>query len=130
MSIWIILAISLGSAVVLGFIVGMIIGKIQLKKKRGDYTPLLSVKERVIYSACIVVGISSILFGIFVAPMIGSSSSDQIAYDEFGNPIVSDEFMMDENTEGEDTEGVSIKTSGNIRKGTIRRGNNVAVRVG
>lgn len=56
METWKLLLITLLSAVVLGCVIGIVTGKQQLKRARGNYRPLLSVKERIIYTLCLVAG--------------------------------------------------------------------------
>ena len=58
-------AITLLSALALGCIFGVIIGKHQLKKMRGESRALLSKKERIVYTACMLLGIGAMAFGIF-----------------------------------------------------------------
>lgn len=64
METWKLLLITLLSAVLLGCIVGVLSGKHQLKRQREDYRPLLSLKERLVYTACILLGITCIVFGV------------------------------------------------------------------
>ncbi|MDR2933210.1 MAG: hypothetical protein LBV27_08905, partial [Oscillospiraceae bacterium] len=64
METWKILLITILSAVVLGCIIGVIIGKYQVKRAQSDRKPLLSVKERVIYFLCMALGAGCILFGV------------------------------------------------------------------
>ena len=65
METWKILGITIISAIVLGCVGGMVIGKHQIKKMSGNFRPLLSIRERIIYSACILLGAGFILFGVF-----------------------------------------------------------------
>lgn len=64
MELWKLLLITLLAAVVLGCLAGVLLGRHQLKKLSGNYRPLLSTKERVIYLACILLGAGCIAFGL------------------------------------------------------------------
>lgn len=64
MAIWIIPVIIVG-AIVVGLIIGLIVGKSQVKRSRPGYKPLLSRKEKLIYTALFVSGTALILLGAF-----------------------------------------------------------------
>lgn len=64
MAIWIIPVIIVG-AIVVGLIIGLIVGKSQVKRSRPGYKPLLSRKEKLIYTALFVGGTALILLGAF-----------------------------------------------------------------
>lgn len=76
METWKLLLITLLSAVLIGCIIGVLVGKHQLKKKREDYRPLLSIKERIIYTLCILLGIACIAVGVRY-----NTSDDNLAAD-------------------------------------------------
>ena len=59
------LAVGIGAgAVILGALVGAVVGKYRVKAAQGQRRRLLTTKERVLYSLCVAVGISCILFGL------------------------------------------------------------------
>lgn len=68
MATWKILLITLLAAVLLGCIIGVAVGKHQVKKNRAGYKPLLSRKERILYAVCIVGGAACIAFGLLYTP--------------------------------------------------------------
>ncbi len=65
METWKILLISLSAALALGLIGGTTIGKIMVKRAKSPRKPILSTKERMIYSACVLLGTALVLFGVF-----------------------------------------------------------------
>ncbi|GHU79030.1 hypothetical protein FACS1894191_0920 [Clostridia bacterium] len=65
METWKILVITIASAVVLGCIIGVIVGKHQLKKAQSGYSPILSLKEKIVYFLCFAVGAGCVLIGVF-----------------------------------------------------------------
>lgn len=64
MAIWIIPVIIVG-AIVIGLIVGLIVGKSQVKRSRPGYKPLLSRKEKIIYTVLFLGGAALVLIGAF-----------------------------------------------------------------
>lgn len=68
MELWKLILITLLSAVVLGCIIGVVVGKHQLKKMSGNYRPLLNNKERIIYGACVLLGAACLAVGLFYTP--------------------------------------------------------------
>jgi hypothetical protein len=62
---WQILLIAIAIAAVMGVVVGMIVGKYQLKKASGQYKPLLTLKQRIVYLALFALGAGCVLFGVF-----------------------------------------------------------------
>lgn len=91
MAIWVIPVIIVG-AIVIGLIVGLVAGKSQLKRSKPDYKPLLSRKEKLIYTALFVGGTALILFGAFykfpIADNVGSEGDNGvIMFDEAPNEI-------------------------------------------
>lgn len=65
METWKILIISLAAALALGPAVGIITGKYMVKRAKSTHKPLLTKKERIIYSVSVLVGTGLILFGVF-----------------------------------------------------------------
>lgn len=92
METWKILLITVASAVVLGCILGVIIGKHQAKKARGDYKPLLSLKEKIIYFLCFAVGTGCVLLGIFYT--FPSSSPNIVNSIDMGGVLSDEEGVM------------------------------------
>jgi hypothetical protein len=86
METWKLLLVTLLSAVVLGCVVGVITGKRLVKKARGGYQPLLTAKERVVYSLLVIFGAACVAVGVFVVPSVGGLD-EAMVYDEFGNPM-------------------------------------------
>lgn len=68
MATWQMLLITLLVAVVLGCIIGVLVGKHQVKKLSGNYKPILSVPERIIFAVCVVAGVVCISLGLFYTP--------------------------------------------------------------
>ena len=62
------LLITLLSAIVLACIIGVAVGKYQVKKAAGQLRPLLTTRERIIYAASATIGVICLLVGIFYQP--------------------------------------------------------------
>jgi hypothetical protein len=62
---WQLLLIAAAAAVVIGVLIGIIMGKYQLKKASGHYKPLLSLKQRLVYLSLFLLGAGCVLFGVF-----------------------------------------------------------------
>jgi hypothetical protein len=62
---WQILLIAIAVAVIAGILVGVNVGKHQLKKASGHYKPLLSLKQRLVYISLFALGAACVLFGVF-----------------------------------------------------------------
>lgn len=74
MAVWKIILLSILTAVVLGSVGGVLIGKYLVKRAKSNKKPVLSRKERILYLACIALGTASILFGVFYkSPEPGNS---------------------------------------------------------
>jgi len=62
------LLLTLLPAVVLGCLVGIFVGKYKIKKESGQIRSILNTRQRILYSASILIGICCILFAIFYSP--------------------------------------------------------------
>lgn len=91
METWKILLITLLAAVAIGSIIGVLVGKHQVKKAQSGRKPLLSVKERIIFSALILAGVACILVGNFYT--LPSQNEGVIDGDEMIN---GDELLVNE----------------------------------
>ena len=60
-----ILLLTVLCALALACIVGVAVGKYQVKKAAGNIRGLLSARERAIYAACVVLGTILLLVGVF-----------------------------------------------------------------
>lgn len=70
MEAWKILLIVLLSTAAAGVLGGFIIGKIMTRDK--NRPSLLSLREKIIYSFCILLGLSFILIGVFAKPAVST----------------------------------------------------------
>lgn len=66
MATWLIVLISIVSALAVAAIVGLIIGKVLAKRDRYGRKRFLSLRERIIYASCLALGTACILIGLFV----------------------------------------------------------------
>lgn len=70
-------------AVIAGLITGLIVGKSQVKRSRPGYKPLLSRKEKIVYSALFVGGTALVLLGVFLKfPAPVEQSNDTMTFDQ------------------------------------------------
>lgn len=65
-----VLIITLLLALVGGCIIGVVLGKRAVKKSMGEIKPVLSTKERIIYSIVFVLGAACICIGVFLVPRL------------------------------------------------------------
>lgn len=93
METWKILIITIAGTIAAGIIAGVFIGKFLVKRARTGRRRLLSAKERIVYSVCVVVGAGLILFGVFFKfPSPSTASPDDM--------IVLDGGMVREGIDG------------------------------
>lgn len=96
---WKLMLIFIAAAIVLGVIIGVMVGKYQVKRASSDYKPLLSLKERIIYVIVFAVGAGCLLFGVFYT------------FPTSQNPGIVDEGMMNPGMEdgvrGENPDGTA-----------------------
>lgn len=109
---WKLLLITLLSAVVLGCVIGVLTGKHQIKKARGGYKPLLSVRERIIYSLCIVMGAVCVLVGVFYLPGAEAQEQGMAMYPGMEGQLSPD--GMDPGAEGELDPGAQADPSAQV----------------
>lgn len=94
METWKILIITVVGAIAAGVAAGIFIGKILVKRAKSGRKRLLSTKERVVYSACILLGAALILFGVFFKfPSTGAASPDDMMIIDGG--MAADEKLRD-----------------------------------
>lgn len=77
MATWQILLILFVAAGGLGSLGGVVIGKVMLRRAKSAGGPLLSKRERIIYSASVLLGIAFILFGVFYDFQSGGGITSQ-----------------------------------------------------
>ena len=83
---WLLVLITGASAIILGAIIGIIVGKHKLKVAQGRVRRLLSTKERLLYSLCVVLGVVCLLFGVFFTFPTGEAYPDgEISVQEGGS---------------------------------------------
>ena len=68
MQLWLLLVIVGLSALMLGSISGVVIGKTTIARMRGEHKPLFSRKEKLILLSIILVGVVCVLFAVFYEP--------------------------------------------------------------
>lgn len=92
METWKLLLITVLSAVALGCIIGIVTGKQMVKRSRDGYKSLLSRKERVVYTACMVVGAGLILAGVYLVPG-GNGGAGDLPGDMMNGGMTEGEMM-------------------------------------
>jgi len=83
-------------ALVLACIVGVAVGKYQTKKAAGQIRSLLSARERGIYAASVVLGITLLMVGIFYQGSAPRHQEDEWGFMESGSPFVEDWHYEDD----------------------------------
>lgn len=110
MELWKLLLITLLSAVVLGCVFGVLLGKYQVKKLAGNYRPLLNVKERIVYGACILLGAGCIAVGLLYTPPEAAMGEGMMLGMSDGT-MMGEEFAM----EGDAAPGGAVADAGSAR---------------
>lgn len=98
MDTWKIILIALLVAIFLGCVIGVMMGKYQIKKKRGEIKAILNTRERIIYLSSVVVGVVCILLGLyFNTPQTSTDGMDGMNgmgdMDGMGDQVFDDGMM-------------------------------------
>jgi len=81
--------------VALACVVGVVVGRHQVKKAAGQLNPILSSRERIVYATSILLGVVFLLVGIFYQPVAEMHHPDQDFFWEEGRDFEHMNGMME-----------------------------------
>lgn len=133
METWKILIITVAGAIVAGIAAGICIGKFLVKRAKSSRRRLLSTKERIVYSACILLGAALVLFGVFFKfPSTEAGPPDDMMIID-GGGMAADEKLRDsvdvagDKADTADTGDETDAAQDNLPEGEVAEDGGIAV---